>query len=290
MALIGSHGIEKESIKAVLVDLSGTIHVGNHEIPGAIDACVRLQKEPGIQVLFLTNTTKLSSFSLLQQLRTIGFGEDAVPEGSIMTSTGAAREMLLKYDLKPLCLVEDDLLDDLEGIDVNHSAKNCVLVGLAPSAFHYSRLNDAFRVLHRIKHENGPEKNVPISPLIAIHRAKYFMDQDGQMSLGPGGFVSCLEEATEMEATVVGKPSRTFFQSALSRLGVLPEETVMIGDDIIGDIEGAKAAGLGATILVRTGKYMMRDENKGDPSLVVDSIVEAIDCILTGTFENASRN
>lgn len=277
----------KKTIKGALIDLSGTIHVADNAIPGAAEACIKLQ-ERGIRVRFLTNTSKTSSTSLLAQLRRIGFDERAVPNGSVMTSTGAAREMLVKSKMRPLCLVEDDLLEDLKGIDMDDP--NCVLVGLAPSKMTYGRLNEAFRLLLRVKDEctggihEGLGGNASQSPLVAIHRAKYFRDGDGSLSLGPGGFVTCLEEGAGLKATVVGKPSRSFFQSALSDMGVRADEAVMVGDDIIQDVGGARQAGIGMAILVRTGKYINGDETRVAspdfaPSLVVDSIVEAIDFI-----------
>ena len=67
------------------------------------------------------------------------------------------------------------------------------------------------------------------SPLIAIHKAKYFKRLDG-LALGPGPFVAALEYASGTRASVVGKPEKTFFLEALRSLGCSPEEAVMIGD------------------------------------------------------------
>lgn len=41
---------------------------------------------------------------------------------------------------------------------------------------------------------------------------------------------------------------------ALNDMHLRPDEVVMIGDDIVGDVGGAQSAGLRG-ILVRTGKY-----------------------------------
>ena len=254
-------------IRAALIDLSGTIHVGDKPISGAIDACRHLQSL-GIPVKYLTNTSKTSSLALLKQLRNIGFDEQAVPDGSIMTSATAARKLLIRHKLRPLCLVEDILLDDLNGVDTGSSNPNCVLVGLAPGAFCYDRLNEAFRLLTKLKDErnagNCEETDSPISPLVAIHRGKYLRDVDGGLSLGPGGFVSCLEEASGVKAVTVGKPSKAFFHSAIAdwvALGIKPEEIAMVGDDAEQDVNGAIRSGLRLGILVQTGKYRPGDED-----------------------------
>ena len=51
---------------------------------------------------------------------------------------------------------------------------NCVLLGLAPSHFHYERLNEAFRLIQ----DEG-------ATLVAIHKAKYLKRKDG-LAIGPG--------------------------------------------------------------------------------------------------------
>jgi hypothetical protein len=133
--------------------------------------------------------------------------------------------------------------------------------------FNVSNLNQAYRILLK-----SPK-------LIAIHRANYMRDVDDELSLGPGGFVTALESAANCTACVMGKPSNEFFQSAMWP-DIAVEETCMIGDDIVGDIQGAKDAGIGTTILVRTGKYRTGDEQKSAPTAICDSIVQAVDYIL----------
>ena len=63
--------------------------------------------------------------------------------------------------------------------------------------------------------------------LIAIHSGRYYKTSDG-LSLGPGPFVKGLEYAADCRSEVVGKPSPTFFRTALGDLD--PSLAVMIGD------------------------------------------------------------
>ena len=92
----------------------------------------------------------------------------------------------------------------------------------------------------------------PGTELIAIHKGRYYSRGDRGLFLGPGPFVEALEYASAKTATVVGKPSRVFFSGALEKMGCVPEEAVMIGDDWKDDIDGAMAIGMN-TILVKTG-------------------------------------
>ncbi len=54
------------------------------------------------------------------------------------------------------------------------------------------------------------------------------------------------------------KPHGTIFRAMLERLAVLPGEAVMVGDTIEDDVEGAIAAGMGAVLLDREGRYPER--------------------------------
>lgn len=116
--------------------------------------------------------------------------------------------------------------------------------------------------------------------LIAIHKGRYYSRGDG-LALGPGPFVSALEFATGKTSVVLGKPEKHFFLSALEGLNVQPRECVMIGDDVLDDIEGALKAGFQG-ILVRTGKYRSGDEERSSipPTTVCDSFPEAVRYII----------
>jgi HAD superfamily hydrolase (TIGR01450 family) len=102
---------------------------------------------------------------------------------------------------------------------------------------------------------------------------RYWRTADG-LRLDTGPFVKALEYATGREAIVLGKPAPAFFAAALERIGLAPEQVLMIGDDIRGDIGGARDAGIDG-LLVRTGKY--QDEDLGEavrPRAVLDSIAD----------------
>ncbi|PWA26578.1 hypothetical protein CCH79_00000717, partial [Gambusia affinis] len=252
----------RRALKAVLIDLSGTLHVEDTAVPGAQDALDRLRRA-SVAVKFVTNTTKESKRNLLERLQRLNFD---LQEKEIFTSLSAARSLLEQKQHKPLLLVEDSALEDFTGIDT--SEPNAVVIGLAPDHFNYQTLNKAFRMI------------LDGAPLIAIHKARYYKRKDG-LALGPGPFVTGLEYATDCKATVVGKPEKTFFTQALSDLGCCPNEAIMIGDDARDDVGGAQNAGM-LGILVRTGKYRDGDERKIDPPpyLTCDSFPDAVEHIL----------
>ena len=101
------------------------------------------------------------------------------------------------------------------------------------------------------------------------------------MSLDAGPFVAALEYASGREATVLGKPSQTFFALAVEGLHCAVEDVVMIGDDAEADVGGAMAAGL-MGVLVQTGKYRPGQEAHlpERPTLVAESLKAAVDPLL----------
>lgn len=265
-------------IRGVLVDLSGTIHIEDQVIAGAIEAIGKLQKS-GLLMKFATNTTKESRRKLHERLTSIGFD---IKINDMFTSLTAARDYLVQNNnYHPYLMIHEDAKEDFDEVGIqgwnasDGRLASSVVVGLAPEMFNYDNVNTAMRILHA-----GGD-------LLAIHKARYYKTGKGDLSLGPGPFVTALEHASDVKAHVVGKPTKEFFDAAVKYMSegddtLKPQEVVMIGDDVKDDVIGAQAAGL-TGILVKTGKYRPGDEEGVEgikPDHVSSSIVEAVDVIL----------
>lgn len=280
--------MSSQPIKAVLIDLSGTLHIESTALPGAIQALQKLRAS-GIPFRFCSNTSKESTSSLCRKLRQIGFDIPEESEGKeVWTSIGAVRQLLEGRGLKrPYFLLSDSAREECASESFDPTEDNgydSVVVGLSPPHFHYDVLTTAFRILKR----EPPYASSGSPPLIATHKAKYISNSSNQLSLGPGPFVSALESAADVQATVVGKPTRTFFEFVISSLS-LPENSGMagkiavIGDDVEADLgEGAVELGLWR-VLVKTGKYRPGDESRtaNPPDEVVDSFASFVDKLVS---------
>ncbi|GAA5895221.1 hypothetical protein JCM8208_005940 [Rhodotorula glutinis] len=241
-------------LAAAFIDLSGTLHVGDAPTAGAATAIKRL-RSAGVVLRFVSNTSKESRSSLLQKMQKM---ELDVREEELFTSLSAVRDLVAKRNLNPLYLLTPSARADFPP---SASPFDSVVVGLAPNAFQYDQLNAAFRLLSG---EEGDRKRGEV-PLVVTHKARFFGDKDGKLSLGPGPFISALEEAAGCEAEIVGKPSHAFFQLALDSLashGLDDAQIGMIGDDSFQDVGPAVAALGFRRFLVRTGKYRDGDEDR----------------------------
>jgi len=73
----------------VLVDLSGTVHVGPALLPGAREA-VDLLRESKVPFMFVTNNSKESAGRVVERLGAAGL---QVAEREVFTSLSAARSL-----------------------------------------------------------------------------------------------------------------------------------------------------------------------------------------------------
>ncbi|KAI6219011.1 Haloacid dehalogenase-like hydrolase domain-containing protein 2 [Aphelenchoides fujianensis] len=261
---------------AVLIDLSGTLHVEDAATPNAVEALRKLRSREDVAVKFVTNTTK-STDCLLERLKRCGF--DDLDRRQFFTSLSAARRFVEREKLRPFLMLEPEAMGEFEGVDTSEPL-NAVVVGLAPWMFDYEQMNRAFRLL--LKDD---------CRLIAIHKGRYYKKSDG-LALGPGPFVEMLEYATQKTPQVIGKPSPHFYMEAV---GLLEQEhgvqfasgdVFMIGDDVRDDVIGSQEAGLQG-ILVKTGKYRADDELQvpEEKRVVCENFAEAVDHVL-GRWES----
>lgn len=75
-----------KNIRGICFDLSGTLHVENNAVVGAVDAVAELARR-GYQLRFVSNTSKTPAHQLHNELRKMGFD---IPRSSIFTSLSAA--------------------------------------------------------------------------------------------------------------------------------------------------------------------------------------------------------
>jgi HAD superfamily hydrolase (TIGR01458 family) len=247
---------------AILVDVGGVLHVSGAPIAGAATAVRRL-RDAGHRLRFVTNTTTHSRAQIAEQLRGLRIELD----DDELQTTGVVAARALKGK-RVLALTMPGLLDDLEGLQLIGMNVDAVLIGGADEGeetgriFSYLNLNRAFHEL-----DAG-------AALYCLHKNRWWQTVDGAR-LDTGAFVAGLEYAADTEATVLGKPSATYFAAALEALDAEAEMTWMVGDDLENDILGAHRHGI-KTVLVRTGKFRPDDVERSrvQPDAIVSSIAQ----------------
>jgi HAD superfamily hydrolase (TIGR01458 family) len=250
-------------IRGILLDLDGVVYVGRTGLPGSLHAISQIRAAQ-LPLKFITNTTRRPLRRIVSDLAQPGL---QVAMDDVYTPAAIAQEFLRCRNLRPFLVVHPNLHEDFSGLTTN--GDEAVVVGDAGKFFTYDLLNQTDRKLLR-----G-------AAFLALAKNRGFLHHDGEMSLDAGPFVAALKYASGREATVLGKPSRTFFTLAVEGFQCAAGEVAMIGDDAEADVGGAMAAGL-MGVLAQTGKYRPGQEAHlpERPTLVAEHLKAAVDLLL----------
>lgn len=233
-----------DEIKGWLIDLDGTLNVGDVPVPGAADF-IRWLRTNKKHYRFISNTSTRSRRQIADHLTSLGI--DARLE-EIFTASSAVAELLGSFSgVKCYFQVSNSIMEEFKGIEISETNPDYVVIGDVGGGMNYDLLNKAFRLVM-----GGAE-------LIALQKNRFFRDANG-LHIDAGAFVAALEYASGKQAKIIGKPSRQFFNLAVHDIRVeagerwLSADFAVVGDDVESDIKGAADAGL-VGILVKTGKY-----------------------------------
>ncbi len=250
-------------MQSILFDLDGVIYEGNQVIPGAAEA-VQWFQQRSIPHLFITNTSSRPRSALVDKLA--GFGIETRDQ-DFLTPPAAARTWLSHHVENAIALfVAEETCSEFSEFNTTQNPDDkidAVVIGDLGERWDFALMNRAFQMLI----------NNPGAHLIALGMTRYWKSASG-LQLDAGPFVAALEYATGRKPLVMGKPAKKFYQAALASLATPADQTMMIGDDIIGDIKASNKRGF-HTALVKTGKYTQQDLDKGvQPDVVLDSVRE----------------
>lgn len=252
-----------------LIDMDGVIYRGTDLIPGA-DQFIRGLQEANTPFLFLTNNSQRTRRDIATRLNRMGF---SIEERHVFTSAMATARFLAKQKPHGTAYVigEGGLLHALHhnGYSIVDHDPDYVVVGEG-RLFTMESLEIAVRMIM-----NGAR-------LIATNLDPNCPTVEG-LRPGCGAIVAMLEKATGHQAFSVGKPSPIMMREAQRELGVLPEETVVIGDTMETDILGGVQGGL-KTVLVLSGGTRAEEVSRYAfrPDTIVDSIAKLLDVVPAG--------
>lgn len=267
--------------RALLLDMDGVIVAAGRLIPGAAEAIARLENT-GFPYRIVTNTSAVSRGRLSLWSRRLG--ADIPPERFLSALSASAAHTARAHKGQPLyVLASDDAKLEFAGqhlLTHDEAARPtataaAVVVGDSPEEATYENLNQAFRLILR-----G-------AALIGMHRNPWWLTPEGP-TLDSGAFVVGLEFSAGVKARIAGKPSPTFYSSAVAdlrrQLGRdLPRHDIaMVGDDIRTDVLAAKRSGLRG-IFAMSGKHgpgdlaaAERGRGGGRPDAIAASLAHVV--------------
>jgi NagD protein len=245
--------------QGLLIDMDGVVYGGDIMIPGADLFISRLLKQ-NIPFMFMTNNSQRTRLEAVRKLRRLGI---EVTEDHIYTSAMATGKFLSSQIPNGTAYVlgEGGLLTSLHenGIKLVETDPDFVVLG--------EGRNFTLEMVQR-----AVDMILAGAKFITTNRDPS-PKKEGWNNLGIAATTAMIEEATGIQAFVVGKPGPVMMRSARKALGLETAETTVIGDTMGTDIQGGVQMGY-KTILVLSGItkkeeliwYAFR------PDLIVDSV------------------
>jgi 4-nitrophenyl phosphatase len=114
------------------------------------------------------------------------------------------------------------------------------------------------------------------APLFATNADLTFPTPEG-MAPGAGSILAALEAASDVKATVIGKPAPFMLELAAQRMGLNKDEVLVIGDRLETDIAGGQAM-QARTALVLSGVSRLEqlDQWNPKPDLIARDLTELV--------------
>jgi 4-nitrophenyl phosphatase len=229
------------TIQGVILDMDGVLWRGDQPLPGIVPFFDTMRAR-GIPFALATNNSSRSPESYVQKMAKMGVADVQIEQ---LVSSGTATVVYLTTQYPPgtaVYVLGGDGLRELmteAGFTLADEGAAVVVVGLDPYLT-YEKLKRATLLLRA-----G-------AGFVATNVDATFPSPEG-LSPGAGSLVAALQTASDREPdAIMGKPHAPMFQAALHVLGTSPQHTLMIGDRLNTDVDGAARLGL-RTALVLTG-------------------------------------
>lgn len=244
--------------KGIILDLEGTLVSSGTQLLGAVELLNHLM-DRGIPFRIITNTISKTPKDFSRVFE--GFGLNISPEVFI-TPFESLNTYLNEKNTRSFYFVGNESMKsrlskqpDFDGVP-----EYIVLCDFESIECSYEILNRIFNYL-----VNGAR-------LITTSNSEYYLSKGG-LKLDTGAFTRMFEITAKQKAIVLGKPSSLVYGVAAAQMGLIAEEVLTVGDDVLVDIKGGKDFGA-YSILVRSGKYKEKDEDIHKPDEVIDSLMD----------------
>ena len=250
--------------KLFLLDMDGTIYNENQIFEGTLDFLKQIENQ-GARYIFITNNSSKSVEDYVKKVNAMG-----IPAGTshFYTSSQATAFYLNENYLGQTvyCMGTRSLVRELRdsGISVVTEVDDnasVVLIGFDTENTSEKIRNTCIMLGKDVTYlATNPDLVCPVS--------FGYIPDCGSMSI-------MLKNATGKTPFFIGKPEPIMVDCVLKKMGIRPEDTVIVGDRLYTDIATGRNAGVD-TICVLSGEATMEDIESGDvkPTWIFDSVKE----------------
>ena len=252
---------ELKNIELFVLDMDGTIYLGDKILPGAIEF-VKTARESGRKVAFFTNNASKNPNNYVDKLNRMGFGatrSDVVTAGDVTIEYLKRNRPNETVYLVGTPALEQSFAD--AGIKLSENAD--IVVSSFDTTLTYEKLVIACDLIR-----NGADFYCTHPDFNCPTETGFIPDS--------GAIAALITASTGALPKYFGKPYKET-ADMISQLFAVPfEKTAIVGDRLYTDIALGKNNGL-MSVLVLSGETKIEDVNDGNaPDIILDGIGEIL--------------
>lgn len=257
--------VDLSSIQGVVSDMDGVLWRGNDILPGAVDFFALLRRQ-NIPFVLASNNSSRSPADYVEKIDKAGIGPVTI-QNIVTSATTAADYLAANYapGTRVHVLGGSGLrgLVQAAGFPLVDEDAQVVVAGL-DFDLTYDKLRRAALLIRAGADFIGTNDDVT------------YPSSEGLIP-GAGSLLAALRAATDREPIVMGKPGRAMFEASLRLLGTDAAHTLMIGDRLNTDIQGAQALGM-RTAMVLSGVSTREDAaaSPQPPDAIYDDLADLL--------------
>ena len=238
------------SISLFMLDMDGTIYLGNRLFPCTIPFLNRV-KEQGKRFLFLTNNSSKNRLAYVEKLSKMGIAaepDDVFTSGEATTIYMRKAHPGARVFVMGMPTLEEEFRE--AGFEVVKDNPDCLVLGF-DQHFDYDKMTLLCNLVR-----GG-------IPYIATH-PDYNCPVENGFIPDIGAMIAYVQAATgRLPDKVVGKPHAGIAQAVMEKYGVGASSLAMVGDRLYTDIALGAEAGI-TSVLVFSGETTRDDYAKSD--------------------------
>lgn len=255
---------ELKNKKLFLLDMDGTIYLGDQIFDGTIDF-LNYVKSIGGKYMFLTNNSSKSVEKYIEKLAKLGI---SAVKDDFTTSAQATGLYLQKHNKDDLIYVfgteslkQELKLYDLKITDKLEDGINCLVMGF-DTELTFQKLEDACILLGR-----GVDYIATNPDWVCPTEYGYVPDC--------GSVSTMLYNATKRLPKFIGKPEPTMVELAVEKSGFSKDQAILLGDRMYTDIASGFNAGIDTSLML-SGESTLDDLKDHDfkPTFIYKNIRE----------------
>lgn len=251
-----------EKIKCFILDMDGTIYLGNELFPFTKDFLKKVE-ETGREYYFFTNNSSKSQQAYIEKLDKLGI---PIKKEQMMISSHVIIKYLKDhYDGKSIYVVgTPSLIQEFQYFDMNLVEEDPDIVVLGfDTTLTYEKLEKACHYIRNgcVYFGINPDWNCPM--------------EGGKFIPDCGSMAKLIEASTGKFPDFFGKPSKYTLNYIIQETGYQPEEIAIVGDRLYTDIAVADQSDV-TSILVLSGESTRKDVEASDvkPDVILEDLSE----------------